>query len=316
MKSDFNCSQQELYVTARAGIQSFRDNLAEFEDFSGIYTTQWADNLLAKIAAAELLPDAQARSAESEVQRVNLAAATDALTELWQRLKRYITKGFPEAELKIRLGEAGANYYNKAANYNWDAVLSLGTTANNFITNHLAALTANNNMPAGFAATFSTAAQNVPVLYADYIQLEEQKTVDTALKSKANNEIYKTLMTMFLDGQEIFKKDEPLKKQFVFDEVLRHAGGKNTTGFKGLVFSNAHAMPIEGVLVEAENHPYSKLTDEDGHFEFNQIAADTYTFHISKPGFDPITTQVVLATGVTKTQNFKMNALASVGNGA
>ena len=90
----------------------------------------------------------------------------------------------------------------------------------NFITNHLAELTANNNMPVIFESDYDAAKTLFDTNYQDYLNEIELAVVATQTKVVSNNAVYDEVIKMMDDGKEIFRDDEAVKKQFVFDEVL------------------------------------------------------------------------------------------------
>ena len=136
----YNCSQAALYQVGRNVYQSLTDNLAAFTAFKGKYLAAYVTAGLAEITAAEALLDFQARSAQAEVNYINLVNQLGVCTDLWQNLKRYIVDAYVVAEQKPRLEEAGSLNYDKATRKDWDAAKALLLAAKNFITAHTAAL--------------------------------------------------------------------------------------------------------------------------------------------------------------------------------
>jgi hypothetical protein len=200
----YRCTQAELYAVARTGWASYSANLPAFGAYRGYYDAAYATAALAAIDAAELLPDAQARYANTEVYRTELVALADNCLARWQTLKRYILTSFPEAAQKARLEEAGSLRYEKAANYNWEELRMMNVSASTFLVTHNAALSAGNNMPLAFVATYNTAASAYAAKMQQFLNSEEQGIIDTNTKITANNALYTMLMNMFKDGQEIF----------------------------------------------------------------------------------------------------------------
>lgn len=157
-KANYTCTQPELYAVGRTGWASYSANLLTFEAYRGYYDAAYATAALAAIDAAELLPDAQARYANTEVYRTELVVLADECLALWQTLKRYILTSFPEAAQKARLEEAGSLRYEKARGYNWEELRMMNVSASSFLVTHNAALTAGNNMPLAFLPSYNTAA--------------------------------------------------------------------------------------------------------------------------------------------------------------
>ncbi|MCC6185909.1 MAG: hypothetical protein IT256_02020 [Chitinophagaceae bacterium] len=216
----YHCTQSLLYVVVRKGWYSFLQHLSAFEGYRGYYNAAYAANALAALDAAERLPDAQARYANTEVHRTELIALGKDCMAHWQSLKRYTATSFAADTCQARYDEAGAKYYIKARNNNWKAIQSMNVSAANFIATHLAVLLAGNNMPATFGAAYAATSAAFAAKFQQFIASEEQAYNDTVAKATANNEVYNTLITMFKDGQELFKKTEGIRRQFVFDKVL------------------------------------------------------------------------------------------------
>ena len=72
-KPNYNCSQQELYTVAQTGWQSCTQHIAAFTAFSPFYNQAYADTQQKAVKDAANLPDEQARTAQSEVFRVELS---------------------------------------------------------------------------------------------------------------------------------------------------------------------------------------------------------------------------------------------------
>ncbi|HRG59998.1 MAG TPA: hypothetical protein PK323_13670 [Bacteroidia bacterium] len=64
------------------------------------------------------------------------------------------------------------------------------------------------------------------------MQLVELSQQGTEAKIIANNKVYSNLISMFLDGQEIYKTNELIRKQFVFEQVLNLVSGTGTASIK------------------------------------------------------------------------------------
>lgn len=158
MDPTYSSTQDELYEICRAGWQSCSDDLALFTPFKALYTAALITAKQTAIDTAEALPDDQARNADHEVKRATMVAQANVCMDLWLQLDRYIDTAYPDpVTKKARREEAGSTDYAKAKNQNWEKVKSLLLSGKNFLTAHTAELTAGNNMPAGFAATYNTA---------------------------------------------------------------------------------------------------------------------------------------------------------------
>ncbi len=307
MKNLYSCSQSELYTICELGWNSCNQHITQFADLKAKYTTQYIADRLAEIQAAEILPDEQARNSVPEQYRIQLEQATKTVLESYQRLKRYIAEAYPPELQKPQLEAAGQLYYTAAANNNWDKVKLLLISANNYLTNNLNDLTANLNMPATFPATFATQATNFNTLHIKFLDSEETASIQAQQKIQANNNIYSSLMSMFLDGQEIFRQDEATQKQFIFTEVLLKVSGAGTAGIKGYITDSQNEDPISNATVQILNK--SALTDSDGRYQILQLPAGIHTLKVEVAGYQPKTQTITIQVGTITTTSLTLNPI-------
>lgn len=290
-KAKYTSAQLELYTIARLGWNSCQQHLADFADFKARYTLTYITDRLDELTQAENLPDDQARGERAETLRIKLIEQARITLDLWQRLKRYIIDAFPESLHKPKLESAGQDHYLKASQNNWDSLNGLLISGNNFIANNAPDLSANDNMPLNFPLRFSTARTEFGVLHQQFLDAEEQAYIQTQTKINANNEVYAKLMNMFLDGQEIYKSDEAIRKQFTFSEILYLVSGAGTAGVKGYITDSNTAQPIADVTVTIIGKAKTYTSDNEGKYEILQLANGTYTIQYQKTGYETQTIQ-------------------------
>ena len=302
-KANYTCTQPELYAVARTGWASYAANLAAFTDYRGYYLAPYGTAALAAIDAAEALPDAQARYANTEVYRTELITLADTCLARWQTLKRYIVTSFPEAAQKARLEEAGALRYEKARGYNWEELRMMNVSAVNFLTTHDAALSAGDNMPPSFPGSYSVDIEAFANKMQQFLNSEEQGIIDTNTKITANNEVYSTLINMFKDGQEIFRNQDPIRRQFVFETVLALITNPGAAGLRGKVISSLDGTPIQGAIVTVLEISLSTPTDADGNYLLKPIPVGRYSIRfVAAPQYnDKVIQNINISTGVTST---------------
>lgn len=310
-KANYTCTQPELYAVARTGWNSYTSVLASFGAYRGYYDATFATAALAAIDAAELLPDAQARYANSEVYRTELVVLADDCLARWQTLKRYILTSFPEPAQKARLEEAGSLRYEKARGYNWEELRMMNISASTFLITHNAALSAGNNMPLAFIAAYNTAAESFATKMQQFLDSEEQGVIDTNTKITANNAVYTTLINMFKDGQEIFKTQDQIKRQFVFDTVIGLISNPGAAGLRGKVISAQDLTPIFDVRVEILNTSQSSNTDTNGNYLIKPLTTGSYDVRFSAPPNyrDKVIQNIQISTGVTSTLDTELELL-------
>ena len=124
-------------------------------------------------------------------------------------------------------------------------------------------------------------------LLTTFQQAEEQIKVATQTKILANNTLNNKLMEICLDGQIIYKQNEPIKDQFTFATILQIVSGTGTTGFKGYIINASVNLPIPGATITTTPPSKTAITNSEGFYEIIQIPTAIYTIQITAPGFIP-----------------------------
>lgn len=289
MKPLYSCAQQVLYTICRTAWNACSNHLTVFGAHKPIYTAAYIADKNVAIEAAASLPNAPARSGDSQIYHVHLFECRDNCLEAYLSLTTYIMDAFPAAEYEIRLNVAGQSFYEGARKQNWKSVKSLVDAASKFITDNTVTLSDNLNMPATFPAAFEAARSAFAVQYQLYLDEENSRGEMTANKIKANNGIYTALKVMLKDGKVRFLKNKAIKKQFTYAHLHYLASGVGTSGIKGYIVDANTDLPISGVEISIPKKRRTLNTDKDGHYEILQIAAGTYKAKFSKEGYQPIT---------------------------
>ncbi len=311
MEPTYNCEQQELYGIGRLGYQSVIDYLAQFTAFKPKYIAAFITAREAEIDAAEALPDEEQRQEAERTFRVVLKTKATEGMALWQTLKRYITDAFPENEVDIKLDAAGQQHYRKAGKDNWTSVKRLMLDGDAFITANSVTLLAADNMPPTFAATFTAGKTTIDTAYDNFFNASQGSEVDTQTKITANNDIHAKMMSMFLDGQEIFKTNEAVKKLFTFEQVLLTLSGPGVAGIRGLIKSSLTGLPINATAhISIFGTEHETDSDENSRYKIEGVAAGIYTIVITCPGFQELQIpNIEIETGTMKTLNITLTPL-------
>lgn len=291
----YHCSQQELYTICRLGWQSCQQHLSDFSNFKGRYDVDFVKDRLDEVEKAANMKDDQARGDLSETLRIKLSQSLTGNLANWQKLKRYIADAYPAELQKTKTEAAGINYYEKASNQNWDSCQGLLKSGSIFIDENFADLTANKNMPDTFKDVFNASKAEFDDLHQKFLDSQETITQLTDGKVVANNEIHSRLMAMFLDGQEIFKANEAIQNQFIFESAMYLASGTGTAGIKGYITNEKDKSPIIGAAIKISGTTKSAISDESGRYEIIQVGAGKYPVEISAEGYQTkiITEQVI-----------------------
>jgi hypothetical protein len=304
-KKHYSIPQEILYTICVAAWKLCSRNLAKFTTLKAFYTEAFIADAVQGIQDAKKLPESvQTISARKEA-RINLIRATRQVLANWQVLKVYIAKAYDEKMVKTKLVAAGASLYSKASVDNWTAVRSLIDTANTFITNNLDDLMASENMPADFQTTFKAAGDNCIALSVIFAHINMEKEIASSIKSRANNAVYARLIEMLKDGQQIFRDNAEMKKQFTFRYLVSKQRGEHSASFKGRIFNNLN-MPVADAVIVSQDDKYRATTASKGQYHIKRIAAGTYTFTITCDGYEPIVQNITLTAGTATRGDFQM----------
>lgn len=267
----FNCSQADLVVVLGVALGSFEDFSTDFVLFSQMYEGDWLMDTREELTLAAAMPDEDALRSISEEIRRGLINARRAGCGAWQTLKRYISRSFEADLVPLKLKAAGGNYYKEAVNDGWPQALQMLTNGQNFIVANAANMAA--VMPATFPDTYGTKLTAYKKELNKYEQSKEAITEGTQKRLKALNQIHRKVMDMMLDGQEIFREDDVVRKQFVFTEVLGRVSGSGLAGVRGNIKDAISNMNIANAIVSVTNSDGQSIgtatTDAEGNFLIN-----------------------------------------------
>ena len=284
MRSSFNGSQSNFILLILTGISSFFEYLADFTLFSPKYTAAWGNQIRDDIAVLEMMPIDDARRAETEALRIQLAEKNRQACSEWQRLKRYITKAFDGSLVNIKLMAAGQNLYSSALNENWPNAQMMYSAAIRFMNTNLPALLANDNMPPAFPAAFGTTVNEYKQLLANFEDSKETALLETQNRLMMLNGIYDRFIPMMLDGQEIFRGNEAVRRMFIATDVLSRISGPGLAGIRGKIIEGATQKPIQGAVIGLVDFPNTAVTDEVGNYLLN-APSKKYSVTITAAGF-------------------------------
>jgi hypothetical protein len=305
INNTYGASQEILYTVCLDAWNLCSQNLQKFSSLKAYYTPAFITSAVQAVQAAKQLPEIRQTIAGRKEVRINLVNTTRQVLSNWQVLKVYITKAFEESLVKTELEAAGAALYARASLNNWSAVRSLVDTANVFIAGNLAKLMANGNMPADFQATFKATGDACIDLSVIYSNANMEKEMATSIKVGANNAIFASVMKMLKDGQQIFRDDATMKRQFTFNYLVKMHRGEGSASLKGYIVNSLN-QPVAGAVILSQDQKYTGATDEKGYYRISRIAGGTYTFTITCPGYIPIVQTITFAADTATRANFEM----------
>jgi carboxypeptidase family protein len=301
----YNIPQDILYSVCIAAWNLCREHLNEFADLKAFYTEAYIDNALLAVQSVKQRPNLKQTIAERKQARTKLVNAARKVQANWQVLKLYITRAFDKEMADIMLEAAGAGLYAKASLCNWSAVRNLIALANSFIADNMETLTANENMPASFQARFQSDGENCENLSIVFCKIDMEKEKTTSNRKDANNAIYLSAIEMLKDGQQIFRNNAALKRQFIFRYLISLYKNEGAASLKGHVVTDLN-QPIEGVTITSKDQKYTATTNAKGYYRINRIAEGTYTFILTYPGYSPLEQAITFSAGIAVNANFKL----------
>jgi len=288
VKADYPCSMGDLYSVLETAWGNNGVHLARFTGYKALYTLPFKTSALTAIASAKALPDDDARSGASELLHIGLVNMGNVCTQNFQFLKGYIDTAFTDpAVQKVQYVIAGQNYYRDATRGDWEAMVSMNTSAKNYLANagNVTALTAGLNMPPAFVTTQKTASDNFDVQYNNF-KLAEETSVETANKIKANNLIFHAGMAMLNDGQKIFMNEPEILTKFIFQNLLALINPA-IAGIRGSVKEIDTNIAIANAVISAQKDGETAVIipiDVDGVFG-QQLAEGHYRIAVSAVGY-------------------------------
>ena len=307
IKALYSIAQKDVYSVMETAWGNFDTHQAEFEDFKGLYKVPYSSTAKTEIVNAKALPDNEARSSEAETLRIAVKEKGLVCLNNFQRLKRYIVTAFPNKAVQKPQNEAaGDNYYEEAANEDWESMQMMNQSAMNYLSANQTILTAGDNMPASFETNYTTASDEFSALYASF-KLAEQTSETTATKIKATNDCFVKCMDMLKDAQVIFSTQPDVKTKFVFQNLVDLIN-PTRAGLKGIVKDNVSFEPLAGaqIGVQKPSEPIMLFnTDIDGKYSI-QLGEGNYTVNASATGYVSQSISMVIEKGSFKTLNFEL----------
>ncbi len=288
VNKDYPCSQKDLYSVLETAWGNYGVHLARFTGYKALYTLPFKTTALSAIATAKAMPDDDARSGASELLHIGLVAMGKICLQNFQFLKGYIDTAFTDpAVQKVQYVIAGQNSYRDASRGDWESMVSLNTSAKNYLAlpANVTALTANNNMPPAFVATQKTGSDNFDVQYNSF-KLAEETSVETANKIKANNLCYHAGISMLNDGQKIFMNEPEILTKFVFSNLLALINPP-VAGIKGNIKEAVTNAVVPNVVLTAQKEggvAQPIEVDVDGVFG-EQLSEGKYSIRVSAVGY-------------------------------
>jgi hypothetical protein len=110
---------------------------------------------------------------------------------------------------------------------------------------------------------------------------------------------------MLKDGQQIFRYDAIIKRQFIFNYLVSVHSGKGSASFSGYITDEVN-HPVEGATIQSHNQKYTAIADSKGYYCISHIAEGTYVFNITRPGYEPVEQAFTFTAGTARKEDFIM----------
>ena len=306
----FNCTQQELYLAATLAWGLCRKHLMRFSKLKGFYTEGYINDRLAEVEAAKAIPNYKTRKDEPSLNRVYLDEAIESCCDYFLMLKALIASAYRVDLLEGRYDVAGTTYFAKAAQGNEGALNDLNTSAIQFIEKNEADLKADNNMSDTFLADYQAVVAQYKTIRKAYVESSSTANDLTKDNTEANNNIHKTMMSMFADARVIFRREPDLRDQFAFVRILDQVVSSSVAGIRGKVTNSVTEKGINKVKIEIENKEKTYETNKLGRFDIAQLANGTYKITFTCTGYkDVVIDDFEVKTGVYNTLNVVMEKI-------
>ncbi len=309
--SKFNCAYSEFFSGARMVTRAAIREITFIGTKKVKYNAAYFSALLAQVGVVEAMPDEDTREAYISILKIKLTEKATAVLNKWQDLKSNIAAAvaFQGELLRPALEAAGQNYYEPAANHDWESVQSLITSAKAFITANSAELLADDNMPPAFSADFDTLALNFNNELNPYQDAIEQARIASSEKLTAANALYDKIIEICKDGQRTFKTDDARRDQFIWNNVLYIIRGAGIAGIRGTVLDLSTQQPVAGATVLIVQTGDTGVPDEEGVYRITGVPAGNYTVRCTAAGYNTLEQPFQVLTGTISTLDFRLTTL-------
>jgi len=307
----YRCPQDEFYLAAFLMLSSLEDDLEYFVLHKPKYDLAFVNALRQEIIDSELMPDNEQRTEPVKRLRNALILKTDGIcTQKLTALKTYIHEAYPNPlDADSAIQEAGFNKFAQATNYDWEALRNIFVTANTYITNNLAILEANNNMPPLFAAAFQTLKIEIAADINVYTNRKENTKQGTNDKNLTNNALYRKLMHVGEDGQVVWINDEVRAQQYIWDHILEIVTPTGAAGLRGTVKADSNFLPIssaEIVMQKQGSPPITFITNQTGRYDSDNLPVGIYSIKITSLGYTQLESEVEIKLGIISYKHWVM----------
>ncbi len=301
--SNYGCSQADLYNAGRIFWRLYASKITLFSEFSPMYTEALAEQRLADIEAADMMPDKVTRESTAGNVLLSLEDAKKDFLYQYGLLQSYISRIFDGTKRDLMLASSGEGYLSKAKGGNWNNTSSLISSVVLFMNENNAEMAAANIMPLTFPSKIKASAKTLSDKYAEWEVAKRAVSESSDAKIKANNALFDYIKTVCQDAKKIFANDPSTAKMFVWTTILDKTHGTRNAGVSGKITNGDTNIVLEDVRIRILNTDKLVLTDAEGRFEITPLSMGSYTAIIEKEGYETLTITFEIKTGVTTRLN-------------
>jgi hypothetical protein len=282
----FRCTQRELYAVCASGWKLCLQHISKFSGSRPIYTPEYVESRIKDIAKVDAMPDRSVRSSLQDVARMELKEKLEEYHGAWKMLKSAMPSIFPESRLEAYYKEMGQDFYAESKQFKWEASTGLVNAGLAFAKKHDEELGSSALLGQGIVANLNSLAEAFHSAMDRYLDKRKESNRGSEDKIKACNELYKDLSFMLSDARIILRNEPAILKEFNFDTLLDFVSGHGSAGIKGNISNGL--VPLEQIpdllLTLLENGDEAYI-DANGSYRFSQLAAGTYTIHVTAKGY-------------------------------
>lgn len=278
-------SQSDLSLLLPLAWANYLDQQPKFVAYKAGYNVDLAPAALARLRAAEALPDDAARNGAPELTRGELLVQTREFLDAWQQLEGYIEGAFPALTAYKAMREAaGYGSYERAARYDWPAVTALMNSALGFVAAQGEVLGKQDEMPAAFAERLAAEAADVQALIGRFNRETVAAEQGTSERLTALLDCFELFLKVSRDAQRIFLRQPEVARLFQTEHLLSIVRGTGQAGVRGAL-TLADGAPAAGVAVKVTGPKTgAAVSDADGRYAL-AVPAGEYTVVFGGAGY-------------------------------
>ena len=293
--------QEVLYLVVPKVCAICKEDLKDFYGFKKKYTQTFLDALEGAALDAQNMPNAKTRTSKQSLKHNSVEETNVSICEQFQDLLQYVEDGFEEKDLKDIRVLAGGDYYEAAANENWEASKTMQRMAIELMNTYPTEL-AKGFMPDEFAADFTELSGEFGKELTAMLMGKSTKKQQAGTKIEANNGVYKRLQALMKDGRKLYKKNKLKASQYSYAAQARMVGGAGNTGFRFSLKMEDTLVPVKEATISflPSGEVFGDIDDKGVMLvHLPELKKDeSYQYMLTSPGCEEMVGELIANTGV------------------